>query len=385
MEWDWKEFAWDSAELEVSSDGLGLGEHNKEGASVNLKLVENCYLAEKSGSDSAAKDPGELKTASSPSGSGSAKRIRMNNGSLNTTCSVDGCNSDLSNCRDYHRRHRVCEKHSKTPVVLVGGKQQRFCQQCSRFHSLGEFDEVKRSCRKRLDGHNRRRRKPQPPSLFMAAEKFLTNYKGPRILHFGSPQTCAYPIMRNMWPVTAKIGVDSISYDRRQPLHRIDQQGLMHSFTSVTYGQDMQLPIFHGNDPIAGFSNEAVPVISINKPISGAIAPSASGKGTQKLCSDGKPRSFDSGCALYLLSTPQAQSSGLSLVQSSISCPVQSPLRDEHFDAVDKYSFSESARDKPTDPVLFLEANTNNLHCNGLLRDGSLGNGESVTLPFFWE
>lgn len=30
---------------------------------------------------------------------------------------------------------------------------------------LAEFDEVKRSCRKRLDGHNRRRRKPQPESI----------------------------------------------------------------------------------------------------------------------------------------------------------------------------------------------------------------------------
>jgi hypothetical protein len=30
-----------------------------------------------------------------------------------------------------------------------------------RFHMLSEFDEGKRSCRKRLDGHNRRRRKPQ--------------------------------------------------------------------------------------------------------------------------------------------------------------------------------------------------------------------------------
>ena len=30
-----------------------------------------------------------------------------------------------------------------------------------RFHMLFEFDEGKRSCRKRLDGHNRRRRKPQ--------------------------------------------------------------------------------------------------------------------------------------------------------------------------------------------------------------------------------
>ncbi|KAK7267283.1 hypothetical protein RIF29_19950 [Crotalaria pallida] len=45
------------------------------------------------------------------------------------------------------------------------------------FHSLEEFDDVKRSCRKHLDGHNRRRKKPQPSSLFMAAEKFLYNYK----------------------------------------------------------------------------------------------------------------------------------------------------------------------------------------------------------------
>ena len=30
----------------------------------------------------------------------------------------------------------------------------------ARFHVLSEFDEVKRSCRKRLAEHNRRRRKP---------------------------------------------------------------------------------------------------------------------------------------------------------------------------------------------------------------------------------
>ncbi|KAL7093997.1 hypothetical protein ACP275_11G073800 [Erythranthe tilingii] len=75
-------------------------------------------------------------------------------------CLVDGCNADLSLCRDYHRRHKVCETHSKTSKVTIGGRELRFCQQCSRFHSLVEFDEGKRSCRKRLDGHNRRRRKP---------------------------------------------------------------------------------------------------------------------------------------------------------------------------------------------------------------------------------
>ncbi|KAI3777674.1 hypothetical protein L1987_47475 [Smallanthus sonchifolius] len=78
------------------------------------------------------------------------------------TCLVDGCAADLSDCRKYYQRHKVCEVHSKSPQVLINGQSLRFCQQCSRFHSLEEFNEGKRSCRKRLDGHNRRRRKPRP-------------------------------------------------------------------------------------------------------------------------------------------------------------------------------------------------------------------------------
>ncbi|CAL9110491.1 unnamed protein product [Musa textilis] len=79
-------------------------------------------------------------------------------------CQAEGCRADLSGAKHYHRRHKVCEFHSKAAVVVVGGSQQRFCQQCSRFHGLAEFDEAKRSCRKRLADHNRRRRKPQPPA-----------------------------------------------------------------------------------------------------------------------------------------------------------------------------------------------------------------------------
>ncbi|KAF8694024.1 hypothetical protein HU200_038473 [Digitaria exilis] len=96
-----------------------------------------------------------------PAGMAGAGRRSRSAAAAAEACSVDGCRSDLSRCREYHRRHRVCEAHSKTPVVVVGGQEQRFCQQCSRFHMLSEFDEGKRSCRKRLDGHNRRRRKPQ--------------------------------------------------------------------------------------------------------------------------------------------------------------------------------------------------------------------------------
>ncbi|GAB4861944.1 Squamosa promoter-binding-like protein [Ancistrocladus abbreviatus] len=74
-------------------------------------------------------------------------------------CQAEGCNADLSHAKHYHRRHKVCEFHSKASTVIAAGLTQRFCQQCSRFHLLAEFDNGKRSCRKRLADHNRRRRK----------------------------------------------------------------------------------------------------------------------------------------------------------------------------------------------------------------------------------
>jgi len=47
-------------------------------------------------------------------------------------CQVEGCQVALVNAKDYHRRHKVCEMHSKAPKVVVLGLEQRFCQQCSR-------------------------------------------------------------------------------------------------------------------------------------------------------------------------------------------------------------------------------------------------------------
>ncbi|KAF4373411.1 hypothetical protein G4B88_011680 [Cannabis sativa] len=34
-----------------------------------------------------------------------------------SSCLVDGCDSDLTKCWDCHRRHKVCETHSKTPKL----------------------------------------------------------------------------------------------------------------------------------------------------------------------------------------------------------------------------------------------------------------------------
>ncbi|KAF2605569.1 hypothetical protein F2Q70_00024480, partial [Brassica cretica] len=87
-------------------------------------------------------------------------------------CQVEGCGMDLTNAKGYYTRHRVCGMHSKTPKVIVAGIEQRFCQQCSRFHQLPEFDLEKRSCRRRLAGHNERRRKPQPASLSVLSSRY---------------------------------------------------------------------------------------------------------------------------------------------------------------------------------------------------------------------
>lgn len=80
-------------------------------------------------------------------------------------CQVEGCNLDLASAKDYHRRHRICANHSKSPKVVVAGMERRFCQQCSRFHDLSEFDDRKRSCRRRLSAHNARRRRPQSEEI----------------------------------------------------------------------------------------------------------------------------------------------------------------------------------------------------------------------------
>ncbi|KAK6939166.1 SBP domain [Dillenia turbinata] len=105
--------------------------------------------------------------AAEPASTRPSKRVRSGSpgGTNFPMCQVDDCKSNLSNAKDYHRRHKVCEAHSKSTKALVGKQMQRFCQQCSRFHSLSEFDEGKRSCRRRLAGHNRRRRKTQPEDV----------------------------------------------------------------------------------------------------------------------------------------------------------------------------------------------------------------------------
>lgn len=76
-------------------------------------------------------------------------------------CQVPSCEADISHLKGYHRRHRVCLSCANAAIVVLDDVPQRYCQQCGKFHLLTDFDEGKRSCRRKLERHNnRRRRKP---------------------------------------------------------------------------------------------------------------------------------------------------------------------------------------------------------------------------------
>ncbi|GMJ08145.1 hypothetical protein HRI_004483700 [Hibiscus trionum] len=107
-------------------------------------------------------------------------------------CQVYGCNTDLSSSKDYYKRNKVCEAHSKTAKVIVNGTEMRFCQQCSRFHLLAEFDDRKRSCRKRLVGHNERRRKFHFGTLSRKSHKLLQSYQGTKLMRTSVPKATPF-------------------------------------------------------------------------------------------------------------------------------------------------------------------------------------------------
>lgn len=135
--------------------------------SVNgLKFGKKIYFEDHVGVVAPAKSG--TGSSSSGSGSGSSRKAQGGQHQQPPRCQVEGCKVDLSDAKTYYSRHKVCSMHSKSPRVIVAGLVQRFCQQCSRFHLLPEFDQGKRSCRRRLAGHNERRRKPPSGSVLSA-------------------------------------------------------------------------------------------------------------------------------------------------------------------------------------------------------------------------
>ncbi|ERN18478.1 squamosa promoter-binding-like protein 7 [Amborella trichopoda] len=88
----------------------------------------------------------------------SRKRTKMTAAAV-VRCQVTDCEADISELKGYHRRHRVCLRCANATTVILDGQPKRYCQQCGKFHVLQDFDEGKRSCRRKLERHNNRRRR----------------------------------------------------------------------------------------------------------------------------------------------------------------------------------------------------------------------------------
>ncbi|PUZ71445.1 hypothetical protein GQ55_2G313900 [Panicum hallii var. hallii] len=239
------------------------------------------------------------------------------------SCAVDGCKADLSKCRDYHRRHKVCEAHSKTPVVVVAGREMRFCQQCSRFHLLAEFDDAKRSCRKRLDGHNRRRRKPQPDTMnsgsFMTSQQGLFSSAGTRFSSFPAPRP------EPSWSGVIK-SEDSSYYTHHQVLStRPHFAGSTSSYSK----EGRRFPFLQDGDQVSFSAGAAaLEVSTVCQPLLKTVAPPPESSSSNKIFSDGLTPVLDSDCALSLLSSP-ANSSSVDvsrMVQPTEHIPMAQPL-----------------------------------------------------------
>nr|AQQ11861.1 squamosa-promoter binding protein-like protein [Phyllostachys edulis] len=410
MDWDLKmPPAWDLAELEHDAGSAkaapaaaavggpassGITAAGRPECSVDLKLGGLGEFGAPAAAADSRKEPAPAKVpaAASPS---PAKRPRPSGGGGGSgsggagqcpSCAVDGCKADLSKCRDYHRRHKVCEAHSKTPVVVVAGREMRFCQQCSRFHLLAEFDEAKRSCRKRLDGHNRRRRKPQPETMNSAS--FITSQQGARFSSFPSPRP------EPNWPGIIK--TESPYYTHQIPLGISNRQHFVGS-TSTYTKESRRFPFLQEGE--INFATGVALEASVCQPLLETVAPPES---SSKMFSDGLTPVLDSDCALSLLSAP-ANSSGIDvsrMVQPTEHIPMAQPLMSSlqfgssswfarsqaSIGAVSTARFSCPAVESEQLNTV-LSSNDNGMNYNGIFHVGGEGSsdGTSPSLPFSWQ
>ncbi|KAI8561527.1 hypothetical protein RHMOL_Rhmol04G0347100 [Rhododendron molle] len=116
------------------------------------------------------------------------KGVKAVDRAMGARCQVPVCGADIGELKGYHKRHRVCLRCANASAVVLEGVRKRYCQQCGKFHILSDFDEGKRSCRRKLERHNnRRRRKPcesrvagerEPHGLVLADDEACENENG---------------------------------------------------------------------------------------------------------------------------------------------------------------------------------------------------------------
>lgn len=352
MDWNMKIPSWDEFDQGTipnidsvsgsSSYNGGQQQGFKGNFSVDLKLGQ--VIDSKNEFRDCLNLKGTSKMALSPSGSSKRARV-VNNGIQAAGCLVDGCNADLSGSKEYHRRHKVCEVHSKTALVLIHGQKQRFCQQCSRFHSLEEFDEGKRSCRKRLDGHNRRRRKPQPDTS--RAASLFSGHQGVTMLQFSSPHVYQTTTLSNpIWTDMVK-SEEEPTYSIRHPIptHKQNPFPESSSGTKKATPKQQQFSLFHDNSSGSGshlkLNHQTSPPPKVCQ--QQLLSFEANSNSYDKLFCDGYSppgrihpvvQSVQSDCALSLLSSSPSQTSCTALSHvmhqpNSFSVTPTNPLDEE--------------------------------------------------------
>ncbi|KAK1381626.1 Squamosa promoter-binding protein 15 [Heracleum sosnowskyi] len=312
-----------------------------------------------------------MESSSSP---GSSKKVKAL-GSMTqvVSCLVDGCNSDLSRCRDYHRRHKVCELHSKTREVKIKGQGQRFCQQCSRFHSLVEFDEEKRSCRKRLDGHNKRRRKPQSELMHRTSAIFCSDQPGSTILSFSNPNPVILPTAASSSSWIKAVKTEDDNSMSNANLNYIDK----HELYSRSAAQNYNAQLWS-----LGCTNSLAPETSsfcqqLLEPNSGRGMNQIEflGRLHQTANSNGAPSLLPS----EQIETSVAGSNHMVHPNPGPSPPPQSYLQTTHFSGLDQYQHFTRTRQLVTDVGSNFSSNSNILtpHFEGACEHGLDGSSES--------
>ncbi|KAG9439167.1 hypothetical protein H6P81_019332 [Aristolochia fimbriata] len=248
-------------------------------------------------------------------------------------CQVHGCNMDLSSSKDYHKRHKVCEVHSKTAKVIVNGIEQRFCQQCSRFHLLAEFDDGKRSCRKRLAGHNERRRKPQLDTHSGKNGKILASYHGGRYPGTAVPARTSF-IFPDIFPSGILREVKYENSDLYRHV-KLEDEPLYNNQSSVSflppYTTEKQFSNLDTAPTFLSFNNSnRYPNYLTDQPVSRSLLHKTSLGGDPSVYDvassvQGLSGVSDTGCALSLLSS-QSQIS----TSHSSAIPLGRPLFAQH-------------------------------------------------------
>ncbi|XP_059668493.1 squamosa promoter-binding-like protein 9 [Cornus florida] len=212
-------------------------------------------------------------------------------------CQVEGCKVDLSDAKAYYLRHKVCGMHSKSPKVIVGGLEQRFCQQCSRFHQLPEFDQGKRSCRRRLAGHNERRRKPPPGSLLSSHYRLLSSSIFESNNRAGGSFLMDFTAGKDPWPTTraseSVLGIQPPSTGKfiPHPRHSCSDNPPLDFFLPVSAsGTDDRGSRIPSGECFSGISSDSTRALSLlsNQPWGSRNRPSSPGV-VNLLNADGAP------------------------------------------------------------------------------------------------